>query len=148
MNYYWPFTMDGPFLPGFSNKGVMPVPGMWQFPVYTFNRIMEQMAATVTGFDFNLWTKNQSEAGFAFADVLKQSLDQRLAGNRSPFAVGLHTDVYSQHNQDANATWSNFSFEARRQALGDFIEYALTKPEVRLVTYRQLIGWMRRPTAL
>ena len=147
-NYYWPFTMDGPFPQGFYHKGISPIPGMWQFPVYTFNKISGQMASTVTGFDFNLWTKSQSEASFSYAEVLKQSLDQRLQGNRSPFAVGLHTDVYSEFNEDANTTWSNFSFEARRQALADFIDYALSKPEVRLVTYRQLIGWMRNPSPL
>jgi peptidoglycan/xylan/chitin deacetylase (PgdA/CDA1 family) len=147
-HYYWPFTMDGPFPGGFASKGVGPTPGMWEFPVYTFNKITGDTAATVTGFDFNLWNKSQSEASFSYTEVLKQSLDQRMAGNRSPFAVGLHTDVYSQFNTSANTTWTNFDYQARRKALSDFIEYALSKPEVRLVTYRQLIEWMRQPKPL
>jgi peptidoglycan/xylan/chitin deacetylase (PgdA/CDA1 family) len=145
-HYYWPFTLDAPLPGGFASRGVMPnMPGMWEFPVYTFNKISGDMASTVTGFDFNLWNKAQSEASFSYTEVLKQSLDQRLAGNRSPFAIGAHTDVYSQFNDSANMTWSNFDYQARRKALADFIDYALSKPEVRLVTYRQLIEWMRQP---
>jgi peptidoglycan/xylan/chitin deacetylase (PgdA/CDA1 family) len=147
-HYYWPFTMDTPFPGGFASKGVGPAPGMWQFPVYTFNKITGETASTVTGFDFNLWNKSQSETGFNYTEVLKQSLDQRIAGNRSPFAVGLHTDVYSQFNESANTTWNKFDYMARRKALFDFIEYALTRPEVRLVTYRQLIEWLRQPKPL
>jgi peptidoglycan/xylan/chitin deacetylase (PgdA/CDA1 family) len=147
-HYYWPFTMDSPFPGGFASKGVGPSPGMWQFPVYTFNKITGETASTVTGFDFNLWNKSQSEASFSYTEVLKQSLDQRMAGNRSPFAVGLHTDVYSQFNESANTTWNKFDYQARRKALSDFIDYALTKPDVRLVTYRQLIEWMRAPKPL
>jgi len=147
-HYYWPFTMDGPFPTGFFAKGVAPSPGLWEIPVYTFNKITGETAATVTGFDFNLWTKSQSDSSFNFTEVLKNSLDQRLAGNRSPFSVGLHTDIYSQFNQAANSTWTNFNYQARRKALADFIDYALTRPEVRLVTFRQLIAWMRKPTPL
>ena len=147
-HYYWPFTLDSPFPGGFASKGVGPSPGMWEFPVYTFNKITGETAATVTGFDFNLWNRSQSEASFSYTDVLKQSLDQRIAGNRSPFAVGLHTDVYSQFNESANTTWNKFDYMARRKALSDFIDYALTRPEVRLVTYRQLIEWMRQPKPL
>jgi hypothetical protein len=140
--------MDAAFPAGFASKGVGTSPGIWEFPVYTFNKITGDTAATVTGFDFNLWTKNQNEPTFAFADVLKQSLDQRLAGNRSPFAIGVHTDIYSQFNESANTTWTMFNYQARRKALTDFIDYALSKPEVRLVTYRQMIDWMRHPKAL
>jgi peptidoglycan/xylan/chitin deacetylase (PgdA/CDA1 family) len=147
-HYYWPFTMDRPFPNGFASKGVGPSPGLWQFPVYTFNKVSGETASNVTGFDFNLWTKAQNEATFEFASVLQQSLDQRLAGNRSPFAIGLHTDIYSQFNESANTTWTKFSPQVRRKALSDFIDYALSKPEVRLVTYRQLIEWMRHPAPL
>jgi hypothetical protein len=147
-HYYWPFTMNQPFPGGFASKGIMPVPGVWQFPVYTFNKITGETAATVTGFDFNLWNKAQSETSFSFTEVLKQSLDQRLAGNRSPFAVGLHTDVYSEFNESANTTWRNFTPAQRRKALSDFLDYAFTKPEVRFVTYRRMIEWLRAPKPL
>ena len=148
-HYYWPFTMDRPFLSGFATKGVMvQSPGLWQFPVYTFNKVTGETAMTVTGFDFNLWNKAQQDAMFSFTETLKQSLDQRLAGNRSPFAIGAHSDVYAQFNESANTTWNKFDYQVRRKALADFIDYALTKPEVRFVTYRQLIAWMRSPRAL
>ncbi len=46
-HYYWPFTMDSPFPGGFASKGVGPSPGMWEFPVYTFNKITGETASTV-----------------------------------------------------------------------------------------------------
>ena len=51
-------------------------------------------------------------------------------------------------SESANTTWNKFDYQARRKALADFIDYALTKPEVRLVTYRQLIAWLRQPKPL
>jgi peptidoglycan/xylan/chitin deacetylase (PgdA/CDA1 family) len=147
-HYYWPFTMDGPFLLGFYNKGVTPNPGVWEIPVYTFNKISGDMASTVTGFDYNLWTKCQSDSTFDFTSVLKNSLDQRLMGNRSPFAIGAHTDNYSQFNESANSVWTTFNYQVRRKALSDFIDYALSKPEVRMVRFIDVINWMRHPTPL
>ena len=147
-HYYWPFTMDKPFVGGFASKGVGTSPGVWEFAMFTFNKITGDTASTVTGLDYNLWLKCQNEATFKFADVLKQSLDQRLAGNRSPLNVGLHSDIYAQWDESSNKAFSKFSYDMRRQALIDFIDYAQSKPEVRIVTYRQLIAWMRQPTPL
>jgi peptidoglycan/xylan/chitin deacetylase (PgdA/CDA1 family) len=148
-HYYWPYTMNQPFPAGFASKGVVPIPGVWEFPIYTFNKMISaDMTATVTGFDFNLWTKCQSDSTFNFTEVLKNSLDQRLAGNRSPLSIGAHSDIYSQWDQSANSAWTTFNYQQRRKALLDFIDYAQTKPEVRLVTFRQLIAWLRHPTPL
>src|SRR5204863_470436 len=115
---------------GGPSKGIGTAPGVWEFPVYTFNKITGDTAATVTGFDYNLWNKCQTESSFDFAEVLKQSLDQRLAGNRSPFAVGAHTDIYSQFDASANSTWTKFNYQARRKALADSIDNAPPRPEV------------------
>ena len=147
-HYYWPFTMDKPFVGGFASKGVGTSPGVWEFAMFTFNKIVGETASTVVGLDYNLWLKCQSEPSFKFADVLKQSLDQRLAGNRSPLNVGLHSDIYAQWNESPNKAFSNFTYLQRRSALKEFIDYAQSKPEVRIVTYRQLIAWMRHPTPL
>jgi len=147
-HYYWPYTMNQAFPTGFASKGVTPIAGVWEIPVYTFNKIAGDMASTVTGFDYNLWNKCQTDSTFNFTDVLKNSLDQRLGGNRSPFAIGAHTDNYSQWNESANTTWTTFNYQQRRKALSDFIDYAQSKPEVRLVTFRQLIAWLRHPTPL
>jgi hypothetical protein len=123
-HYYWPFTMNAPFPGGFASKGVGPSPGIWEFPMYTFNKLTGETAATVTGLDYNLWLKCQSEAGFDFAAVLKMSLDQRLGGNRSPLNVGLHSDIYAQWDQESNKAFSKFTYQQRRDALKAFLDYA------------------------
>lgn len=147
-HYYWPFTMNQPWPPGFANKGVNPIPGVWEIPVYTFNKVTGDTASTVTGLDYNLWNRVQTDSTTNFTDVLKTSLDQRLAGNRSPFALGMHSDIYSQYNATDDMAWPAFNYLERRKALLDFIEYAQTKPEVRFVTFRGLIEWMRNPKGL
>jgi hypothetical protein len=147
-HYYWPFTMDKPFVGGFASKGVGTSPGIWEFAMFTFNKIAGETASTVVGLDYNLWLKCQSEPSFKFAEVLKMSLDQRLAGNHSPLNVGLHSDIYAQWDQDSNMAFSHFTYDQRRAALKEFIDYAQSKPEVRIVTYRQMITWMRDPKPL
>lgn len=72
------------------------------------------------------------------------TLDQRLEGNRAPFMLGMHTDEYS----------SKFSAETkatnreRQEAVEEFVEYAISKPEVRFVPYRSILDWMRWPVPL
>jgi hypothetical protein len=66
-----------------------------------------------------------------FLAILKYTLDLRLEGNRAPFMVGGHTALYPAIDP------------GRRRAIEEFIDYALSKPEVRFVTPLQLIGWMR-----
>ena len=93
--------------------------------------------------DWNLWymakmTKTE------FLATLKYTLDIRLRGNRAPMLFGAHTDIYcSTHDNPSLATAVE-----RRQALEEFILYAISKPEVRFVPYRSIINWMKHPTRL
>ena len=50
----------------------------------------------ITGFDWNFWaefkmTRIEVEA------ILKHTLDLRLKGNRAPFLIGMHSDMYSSN---------------------------------------------------
>ncbi|MCX7748780.1 MAG: dockerin type I domain-containing protein [Clostridia bacterium] len=165
-NFFWPYTLDGGS-PGNAasvaagEPGIKPIgkyPGLWELPVYNVivppdnkcaqygvaagfrtsmkNKrpsIFNESAGKITGFDWNLWddfsmTKEQ------FVATLKYSLDQRLQGNRAPMTFGAHSNYY------------NVAF--KQQAMQEFIDYALTKPEVRIVSARQMLDWLRNPVPL
>jgi peptidoglycan/xylan/chitin deacetylase (PgdA/CDA1 family) len=102
----------------------------------------------ITGFDYNLWA-SASVGGFAmtkaeFVATLKYTLDQRLAGNRSPFLFGAHTDYYvASWNQNAAGTPSETD---RRAAIEEFLDYAKSKREVEITTYKRVLEYVRNPT--
>ena len=78
-----------------------------------------------------------------FLATLKYTLDQHLAGNRSPFLLGAHTDYYvASWNQNATGTPSETD---RRAAIEEFLDYAKSKPEVKIVSYRDVLDFVRNP---
>ncbi|MCX7746269.1 MAG: polysaccharide deacetylase family protein [Clostridia bacterium] len=147
-NFYWPYTLDND-TPG-ADKKVGKFPGLWEMPANVVVIPPELRSKYgnkewVTGLDWNMWSETGYQmTGADFSASLKYSLDQRLKGNRSPFLFGGHTPMYSTNSSGSK----NASIEDRRKALEDFIDYALTKPEVRFVTMKELLDWMRKPAAL
>jgi peptidoglycan/xylan/chitin deacetylase (PgdA/CDA1 family) len=97
----------------------------------------------ITGFDWNLWV----EFGMSPAEVVatfRYSLDQRLAGNRAPLTFGAHSDIYSEQYPSALPTTA----EERRRALREILDFALARPEVRVISARDLVEWLRHPSSL
>lgn len=149
--FTWPYTLDAGFpqkvIAGWEGKCVYP--GMWEIPVYTVSSdATGTLWPPITGFDSSILTQGE---GNKFGQMLKNALDFRIAagGNRAPLTIGLHTDTYSAENADA-ATWydKQLDLPSRKQALTDFVAYALTIPQVRFVSNKQLISWMRNPVPL
>lgn len=169
-NFLWPYTLDtgspgnAASFPSDSPRRVKSHPGLWEIPIHVFmipadaecerygvapglrTRIganlkqvfggsFGEAADRITGLDWNVLEAAKCD-GPEFLAILKYTLDRRLAGNRAPFMVGGHTALYPADKPD------------RRKALEDFIAYALSKPEVRFVTGRQLLGWLRAPQGL
>ncbi|MBZ0235937.1 MAG: polysaccharide deacetylase family protein [Deltaproteobacteria bacterium] len=150
-----------------------PRPGLWELPVYAVVVPPDDKCAQygvepglraelkqrqswfdvngglITGFDYNLWAST-SVGGFAmtkaeFVATLKYTLDQRLAGNRSPFLFGAHTDYYvASWNQNAAGTPAE---NDRRAAIEEFLDYAGSKPEVEITTYARVLEFVRNPGA-
>lgn len=97
----------------------------------------------ITGFDWNLWV----EFGMTGPEVVatfKYSLDRRLAGNRAPLTFGTHSDIYSEQYPAAVGS----SAEQRRKALAEILDWALGHVEVRVVSAKQLLDWLRDPAPL
>ena len=67
----------------------------------------------------------------------------RLAGNRAPLMVGAHSDLYSEREDAPHSTGTQ-----RQVALRAFLEYAFSRPEVRVVSAKELLTWLTRPVAM
>jgi hypothetical protein len=103
----------------------------------------DEGSGKITGFDYNLWVSfrmNKAE----FLATLKYSFDQRLVGNRAPFMLGTHADYYS--SKYTGAPYSTAT--ERQEAIEEFLDYVATKPEVRIVSTKQILDWVRRPVPL
>jgi hypothetical protein len=144
--YFWPYTLDN----GSPQNPTAPhVEGLWELPVYTFAVPPELQAKAgktkIQGLEYTVWYE-EALATDDLYDILVYTLDKRIEGNRTPFTLGVHGDVYS--NQQNNMFPNAGDHVGRQNALEGFIDYALTKPEVRFVRPLDLIEWMRNPVGL
>jgi len=99
----------------------------------------------ITGFDYNLWSNAQLNKAEVLG-ILKYNLDLRLKGNRAPFMFGAHTQFYTQEWADTHA--AKATYEEMREAISEFIDYALSKPQVRIVPAKDIINWCTNPVPL
>lgn len=173
-DYFWPYTLDSgspgheyASQNGFPGKDftLSSQPGLIEMPVYALivppdseassygfpsglrGRIkteiswFDDVGGKITGFDFNLWAQAKVTKA-EFLAILKYSLDLRLEGNRAPFMLGAHSDYYDPA-WDTNAAQT--TNRERQEAIEEFIEYALSKPEVRVVSMKEIVDWVRDP---
>jgi peptidoglycan/xylan/chitin deacetylase (PgdA/CDA1 family) len=172
-NYFWPYRLhDGrkgkTLTPLSSNrKRVSNHPDFWEIPIYAvivppdshcirygvkpgFRKKMEHIqdyfkedSGKISGLDWNLLNEFEMTKE-EFLATLKYTFDMRLQGNRCPFIFGAHSDMYSQKYKKV----PNITVEERQQALIEFIDYILTFPDIRIISAKELIDWMKAPSAL
>lgn len=127
----YPYTMDNG-IPQYCNwtypegqcTQTEKYPGLWEVPIWDlpYETVNTQLKAYSMdpdkGFGGDLLT------------TLKTNFDQAYNGNRAPFPIFVH------------APW----FTPERIALtNEFIDYALSKPNVYFVTVRQMLDWIANP---
>jgi hypothetical protein len=169
-NFTWPYTLDGgsPGNEMLARQGLKrPITahaGLWEMPAHpvivppddqcrsygvepglraklkTVAAWFDEGTGKVTGFDYNLWVTFEMTKAEVLA-TLKYSLDLRLAGNRAPFMLGAHSDCYATDYADA----PNANVRERQQAIEEFLDYALARPEVRVASLKQVLDWVRNP---
>ena len=104
------------------------------------------------GLDWNLLA-SLPEGGYGFTKdeylkTLKYSLDQRLKGNRAPLLFGAHTPFYTARAMGDDINPPNITYLEMREVIAEFILYALSKPEVRIVPFNKIRQWCGNPAAL
>lgn len=143
MKLFWPHTLDNGSPPGHSAVGNPTIAGLWEVPVYTY--LKNDNSGVVTGFDFNLWkVMNKSQ----FVATLKHNFDLRRTGNRNPLTINAHTDYYTQYNADANTEFTQATWQERQDAVEELLDYVLQFPETRVVSFIDMLNWMKDPDAL
>jgi hypothetical protein len=167
-NFFWPYTLDQGSPGHATDRRLVPIDawpaGLWEMPVYrvlipddtdaarhglppglrvrlaAMKRTFTEANPKISGLDYNLWGYGLSRA--EFAATLKHSLDLRRRGNRAPFLFGMHSALYT------GEPMPGASIADRRKAVVDFLQYALSHPEVRVVTTKAVLDWIRNPVAL
>ena len=168
-NFFWPYTLDRGSPGHATDRRLVPITswpaGLWEMPVYrvivpdddaavrhglrpglrarlaAMGRTFTAANPKISGLDYNLWSYGLSRA--EFVATLKHSLDLRRRGNRAPFLFGMHSDLYINGDPQPGA-----SFAERRQAVVEFLRYAVGLPEVRVVTTKAVLDWVRNPVPL
>jgi hypothetical protein len=173
-NYFWPYTLDhgspGHDVIVSWGDGKQPIgkyPGLWELPanpvivppdaecakygvpsglrsrLKALQSWFDADSGKITGLDYNLWVQFKMSKA-EFLATLKYTLDQRLRGNRAPFAFGAHSDIYSSKYTAAEGA----TVAERQQAMEELLHYALSRPEVRVVPVKKILDWIRNPDPL
>lgn len=99
----------------------------------------------MTMFDYNLWVEAKLSNEEVLC-ILKYNLDLRLQGNRAPLMIGAHSEYF--HSEKNTSCTNAPDVFARQKVFEDFIAYAMSKPDVRVVRPIDIIAWCRDPKPL
>jgi len=106
--------------------------------------IYEASTGKIAGLDYTL-LMDAGLTGSEMSAVLKYNLDLHIAGNRSPLIFIAHSHLYTYSTPEDNPdTPTAADRDERWKGLTEFIEYALKKPEVRIVSAKDVLAWMQK----
>ena len=151
-------------------------PGLWALPMYVFTAptddqcakygtkpgLRDRIAASnpdfdkesgkITGMDWNLWFEYFMDEDDAFA-TMAHTFDLHYEGNRCPFYVGLHSDIYCD-KYDINdlegeeVTRVKANVEQRRNMVRRIMKHILSKKDVQVVTAAETVRYINDPALL
>ena len=164
-NFVWPYRLDHGS-PG--NPAIGPHPGVWEIPVYAFivppdeacerlgvapglrdalkarQGYFDTAAGKISGMDWNLWCEfGMSPA--EFLATIRYTVELRLSGNRAPLTIGLHSELYSDRQTSGECAATPAE---RRATLERLVTYLHEQDAVRIVSARELLGWLQHPVPL
>ena len=109
--------------------------------------VYEASTGKMAGLDYSL-LMDAKVTPAEMAAILEYNLDQHLAGNRAPIVFIAHSHLYAFSDADDNPdTPSKAVRDARWKALTDFLTYAMSKPEVRIVPAKNVLAWVQHAAA-
>lgn len=136
---FWPQTLDFA-LPWDCQNDKCPKgthAGIWEIPLNQyFGYFIPEIGAYKRGGMIRaVMAENETEA--SLVDLMRRNFNRGYQSNRAPFLLTLAADVL-------------FSLDdmAAVRAVRTFLEELMTKPDVYVVTNKQLLDWMRQPVPL
>ena len=151
-------------------------PGLWALPMYVFTTPPDELCekygtkpglrarlaadnpdfdvntGKLTGMDWNLWFEYFMDEDDAFA-TMAYTFDLHYEGNRCPFYVGMHTDIYCD-KYDKNdlegeeITRIKANAEQRRNMVRRMLAHILSKKDVQVLTAKDTIKYLNDPELL
>jgi hypothetical protein len=109
--------------------------------------IYERSSGKIAGLDYTLLI-DAGLTGAEMSAVLKYNLDLHTAGNRSPLVFIAHSHLYAYSSAESNPDTATSAIRDERwKGLTDFITYALSKPDTRIVATKDILTWVKSATA-
>jgi peptidoglycan/xylan/chitin deacetylase (PgdA/CDA1 family) len=110
--------------------------------------IYEPSTGKIAGLDYTL-IMDAGLSGAEMGAVLKYNLDLHIAGNRSPLIFIAHSHLYVFSSAESNPDTPTAAVRDERwNGLTDFINYALTKPETRIVAAKDVLSWVKNAAGI
>ncbi|KAI8913301.1 hypothetical protein EDD86DRAFT_262198, partial [Gorgonomyces haynaldii] len=143
----WPYTMDYGVVSdclgqtSACNNKDLQAPGLWEVPM------MQTVASDGTLHLMDPYNDPSLTAPYsasAVTDMYTKAFDALYNGNRAPFGVYTHP-VWLQSIPGAGANAPIPDGTQKMKAVQDFLTYAMSKPDVWMVTHQQLIKYMQNP---
>lgn len=112
------------------------------------NPWFDEASGKITGVDWNIWFEYFMNKEDALA-VLKYSFDLRYYGNRCPWPLAFHSDIYSDKydkNDLEDEDPANIKADAaqRREVFKAFLDYVASKPDTKILTSAQMLEWLKK----
>ncbi len=148
-SHYWPGTLETEF----PRQGILPStgshPGFWEIPQSRLD-VPPELGGGQIGYCDSDWfyktpDRSVERPASEIAAILKYNLDKHLAGNRAPLHLCLHGNAWGKAEHESSRSARVLALQA---ALKDFLDYALSKPEARVVRQIDVINWMKNPVPL
>jgi peptidoglycan/xylan/chitin deacetylase (PgdA/CDA1 family) len=106
--------------------------------------IYEPASGKIAGLDYTLLI-DAGMTGAEMSAVLKYNLDLHTAGNRSPLVFIAHSHLYVYSSPESNPDSPTAAIRNERwHGLTDFLTYALSKPDTRIVATKDILDWVKR----
>ena len=119
-----------------AKKGPLPYPSIY-----------EASTGKITGLDYTL-LMDAGLTGAEMGAVLKYNLDLHINGNRAPLIFVAHSHLYTSSTPEENPDTPTADVRDERwKGLTDFITYALSKPETRMVRVRDIHQWITKASS-
>jgi hypothetical protein len=146
VEHIWPYTLDNGVVTSCKSINSLcstqvVAPGLWEIPMTTVNNGLSLMDI------YNMNTLENPISNVTVFNQLQSQFESHYNGNRAPFGIYMHAIwMVPRPGKGNNETLPDGT--PKLFAIKRFIDYAISRPNVWIVTNAQLIQYMKNPVIL